>query len=220
MHAPFGGKCRPVPDTHTPHALVHIIRRTAAQVLVALALLAVTVAPARAAASAARTASAQRGCAVVWFDLGETLIHTADDGSISYLPHAADYLRDLRAHHVRVGLITNVPPEWGATDAERAARLRQVIDADWTGRQPFAWDDFTGRVLTPRTTAERKPAPTLFARARSRSGSCHVVYQAETPEELHVAAQTGFLPYQVQRPAPWPPYLPVRAVTTLTRLPA
>lgn len=209
-----------MPDTHTPHTLVHRIRRTAVQALLALSLLAVTVVPARAAAAAAHTASMQRGCAVVWFDLGETLIHTADDGGITYLPHAADYLRSLRAHHVKVGLITNVPPEWGATDAERAAHLRQVVDADWTGRQPFAWGDFTGRILTPRTTAERKPAPTLFARAESRAGSCHVVYQAETPEELQVAADEGFLPYRVQRPAPWPPYLPARVVTALEKLPA
>lgn len=211
---------RSVPVKHTPHTLARLVRRTTVQALLALSLLAVTVAPARAAAAAADAASVQRGCAVVWFDLGETLIHTADDGRITYQPHAADYLRALRAHHVRVGLITNVPPEWGATDAERAAHLRQVVDADWAGRAPFAWDDFAGRVLTPRTTEERKPASTLFERARADAGRCHVVYQAETVEELHVAADAGFLPYQVQRPAPWPSYLPVRAVTTLSRLPA
>jgi hypothetical protein len=219
MSAPEGGKCRPVPDKHTPRTLARLARRTLVQALLALSLLAVTVAPARAAATASGASHASRGCAVVYFDLGETLIHTADDGSITYLPHAADYLHALRAHHVRVGLITNVPPEWGATDAERAAHLRQVVDADWAGQTPFAWDDFAGRVLTPRTVEERKPAPTLFARARADAGRCHVVYQAETPEELQVAAEAGFLPYQVQRPEPWPAYLPVPLVTAMDRLP-
>ncbi len=173
--------CRPVPDKHTPHTLVRTVRRTVVQALLALSVLVVTVVPARAAAAASGAAPAQRGCTVVYFDLGETLIHTADDGSITYLPHAADYLRALRAHHVRVGLITNVPPEWGATDAERAAYLRQVVDADWAGQVPFAWDDFADRVLTPRTLEERKPAPALFERAKADAGRCHVVHQAETP---------------------------------------
>jgi hypothetical protein len=208
-----------VPDNHTPRSLARAARRTAAQALLVLAVLAAAVAPARAAAHHG-PATAERGCAVVYFDLGETLIHTFDDGRIAYLPHAAAYLRALRAHHVRVGLITNVPPEWGATDAERAARLRQVVDADWAGEEPFAWTDFAGRVLTPRTTEERKPAPTLFDRATSQAGRCHAVYEAETPEELQAAAGAGLLPYQVQRPSPWPPYLPVPVVTALNRLPA
>lgn len=209
---------RPVPDKHTPHTLARLVRRRVLKALLALSVLTVTVVPAGAAAAAAD--SAQRGCAVVYFDLGETLIHTADDGSITYLPHAADYLQALRAKHVRVGLITNVPPEWGSTDAERAEHLRKVVDADWAGRTPFAWDDFAGRILTPRTAEERKPAPTLFERAKADAGGCHVVYQAETREELQVAADTGFLPYQVQRPAPWPPYLPAGLVTALKGLPA
>jgi len=206
-----------VPDNHTPHTLARLVRRRVVKALLALSLLTVTIAPAGAAAAAAD--SAQRGCAVVYFDLGETLIHTADDGSISYLPHAADYLQDLRAQHVRVGLLTNVPPEWGRTDAERAERLRQVVDADWVGRKPFAWDDFTGRIRTPRTVEERKPAPALFERAAADAGSCHLVYQAETREEVQVAAGRGFLPYQVQRAAPWPAYLPVGLVTALAGSP-
>ncbi|MFF3692832.1 hypothetical protein [Streptomyces sp. NPDC002221] len=165
---------------------------------------------------ATRSANAQRPCPVVYFDLGETLVHTAEDGSTSYLSGAAGYLRALREHHIEVGLITNVPPSWGATDAERAARLRQEVDATWRGPAPFAWRDFGDRILTPRTEAERKPAPALWQRAMAASGHCRLVYQAETAEEVGAAAAQGFVPYQVGRPHR-PEFLPVGLVELLGR---
>ncbi|WP_369213353.1 hypothetical protein [Streptomyces flavofungini] len=152
----------------------------------------------------------------MYFDLGETLVHTADDGGTSYRPGAAAYLRALRERHIKVGLITNVPSAWGATDAERAARLRKEVDATWQGPAPFAWEDFGDRVRTPRTEAERKPAPALWQRAKAGSGNCRVVYQAETAEEVTVAASLGFVPYQVGL-AHRPPFLPVRLVELLGR---
>ncbi|MET9644772.1 hypothetical protein AB0K71_29090 [Streptomyces syringium] len=165
-----------------------------------------------------RTAAAarERTCPIVYFDLGETLVHTADDGSAGYQPGAASYLRALRLRRIPVGLITNVPPSWGTTDAERAARLRQEVDATWRGPVPFAWKDFGDRVLTPRTEAERKPAPALWQRAKAGSGRCRVVYQAETAEEVRAASSLGFVPYQVGRPHR-PAFLPVRLVELLGR---
>ncbi|MCX5387062.1 hypothetical protein [Streptomyces sp. NBC_00083] len=165
----------------------------------------------------AASATAQRACPVVYFDLGETLVHTADDGSTGYQPGAAAYLRALRAHHITIGLITNVPPSWGATDAERAARLKKEVDATWRGPTPFAWQDFGDRILTPRTDAERKPAPVLWQRAKAASGHCVLVYQAETAEEVQVAASLGYVPYQVDQPH-LPAFLPVRLVELLGRL--
>ncbi|MBY8840351.1 hypothetical protein K7864_03380 [Streptomyces sp. SP2-10] len=161
-------------------------------------------------------ASSERGCPVVYFDLGETLLHTADDGSTDYQRGAASYLRALRERHIEVGLITNVPPSWGTTDAERAARLKQEVDATWRGPVPFAWADFEDRILTPRTEAERKPAPILWERAKAASGRCRVVYQAETAEEVEVAATLGFVPYQVGRPHR-PTFLPVGLIELLGR---
>ncbi|WP_329447737.1 hypothetical protein OG906_33225 [Streptomyces sp. NBC_01426] len=163
--------------------------------------------------SVARTVGRQ-DCPVVYFDLGETLVHTADDGSITYQSGAASYLRALRERHIRIGLITNVPPSWGATDAERAARLKKEVDATWKGPEPFAWKDFGGRILTPRTEAERKPAPALWQRARAESGSCRLVFQAETTEEVKVAASLGYVPYQVGQPHR-PAFLPVALVRLL-----
>ncbi|MEU0052575.1 hypothetical protein [Streptomyces sp. NPDC006309] len=153
-------------------------------------------------------ASGEIGCPVVYFDLGETLLHTADDGTTSYQRGAASYLRSLRERHIRVGLITNVPSSWGTTDAERAAKLKAEVDATWRGPVPFAWEDFGDRILTPRAETERKPAPILWQRAKADSGRCRVVYQAETAEEVMVASSLGFVPYQVGRPHR-PAFLPV-----------
>ncbi|MER5773824.1 hypothetical protein ABT144_05950 [Streptomyces sp. NPDC002039] len=163
--------------------------------------------------SVARTVG-ERACPVVYFDLGETLVHTADDGSITYRPGAASYLRALRERHIRIGLITNVPPSWGTTDAERAARLKKEVDATWKGSAPFAWKDFDGRILTPRTEAERKPAPVLWQRARAESGPCRLVFQAETTDEVKVAASLGYVPYQVGQPHR-PAFLPVELIRLL-----
>ncbi|MFF3312891.1 hypothetical protein [Streptomyces sp. NPDC002952] len=160
--------------------------------------------------------SGERSCPVVYFDLGETLVHTADDGGTTYLSGAASYLRTLREHRIRVGLITNVPPSWGTTDAERAARLKVEVDAAWRGPVPFAWEDFGDRIRTPRTEAERKPSPVLWQRAKADSGQCRVVYQAETDQELTVAASLGFVAYQVGRPHR-PAFLPAGLVELLGR---
>lgn len=160
----------------------------------------------------------QRGCAVVYFDLGETLVHTAEDGSTNYLPGAAAYLRVLRERHIEVGLITNVPSAWGANDAERAARLKKEVGTGWQGSTPFAWDDFGDRILTPRTEAERKPAPALWERAKAGSGGCRLVYQAETVEEIDAAASIGYLAYQVGQPSR-PGFLPVGLIELLAHLP-
>ncbi|WP_190079719.1 hypothetical protein [Streptomyces longisporoflavus] len=168
-----------------------------------------------AAPSVART-GVECDCPVVYFDLGETLVHTAGDGSTGYQPGAASYLRALRERHIRVGLITNVPSSWGTTDAERAARLKKEVDTTWQGAEPFAWKDFGDRILTPRTEAERKPAPALWQRAKADAGHCRVVYQAETAEEVTVASSLGFVPYQVGRPHR-PAFLPVGLVELLGR---
>ncbi|MEU7414638.1 MULTISPECIES: hypothetical protein [Streptomyces] len=152
----------------------------------------------------------------MYFDLGETLLHTADDGSTDYLRGAASYLRALRERHIKVGLITNVPSSWGTTDTERAARLKEEVDATWRGRVPFAWADFGDRILTPRAETERKPAPVLWQRAKAESGRCRVVYEAETAEEVAVASSLGFVSYQAGRPHR-PAFLPVGLVELLGR---
>ncbi|MFJ2746154.1 hypothetical protein ACIO3O_41570 [Streptomyces sp. NPDC087440] len=183
----------------------------------ALCTSAVAATPTEVDAAAVGRIDAQRPCPYAYFDLGETLIHTAEDGSTDYRPGAYAHLRALRERHIKVGLITNVPPSWGATDAERAARLKQEVDATWKGSVPFSWADFGDRIYTPRTEAERKPAPALWQRAKARSGGCAVVHQAETAEEVRAAAAQGFVAYQVGQPHR-PGFLPVPVIELLGRV--
>ncbi|GHA30208.1 hypothetical protein GCM10010329_61770 [Streptomyces spiroverticillatus] len=201
--------------------------RGPARVLLTLATaLAAAAVPCVSASAAASTPPDQKpvertdgrhGCPYAYFDLGETLIHTAEDGSTDFRPGAYAHLRALRERHIKVGLITNVPPSWGATDAERAARLKLEVDATWKGSVPFAWADFGDRIYTPRTEAERKPAPALWQRAKARSGGCAVVHQAETAEEVRAAAAQGFVAYQVGLPHR-PGFLPVPVIELLGRV--
>ncbi|WP_432038892.1 hypothetical protein [Streptomyces cucumeris] len=198
-------------------------RKITARLLLALGGLTAMAVSATAAQGAERlprdnAAKDHRGCVVVYFDLGETLIHTADDGSIRYMPGAAEHLRALRARHIPVGLITNVPSDWGKTDAERAAKLKTVVAEDWKDSRPFAWSDFGDRILTPRTEAERKPAATLWERARGASGDCRLVYQAETTDEIDASRSLGYVPYLVGRPH-WPLFMPVQLISALAHLP-
>lgn len=198
-------------------------RKVTTRLLLALGGLTAMAVPATAAQGDERlpqgnAAKGHRGCVVVYFDLGETLIHTADDGSIRYLPGAAEHLRALRARHIPVGLITNVPSSWGDTDAERAAELKKVIAEDWTDSRPFAWSDFGDRILTPRTEAERKPATVLWERARRASGDCRLVYQAETTDEIKASRSLGYVSYLVGRPH-WPVFMPVQLISALGHLP-
>lgn len=165
-------------------------------------------------ASTGTAEGAGHGCAIVYFDLGETLVHTAEDSSTGYLPGAAAYLRELRERDIEVGLITNVPPEWGETDAERAAALKKEVDGTWKGSAPFAWEDFGDRILTPRTEAERKPAPALWERAKEDADGCRLVYEAETAEETEAAASLGYVAYQIGQPSR-PAYLPARVIERL-----
>ncbi|MEU2157619.1 hypothetical protein ABZ532_21845 [Streptomyces sp. NPDC019396] len=157
-------------------------------------------------------------CVVVYFDLGETLVHTAEDKSIRYMPGAATYLRALRARDIPLGLITNVPSSWGASDAERAAELKRVIDRDWKGSSPFNWSAFGDRIFTPRTEEERKPAPALWQRAKGAAGGCRVVYQAEADEEIRASRELGYVSYLVGRQH-WPVYMPVPLIIALAHMP-
>ncbi|MEV6319221.1 hypothetical protein [Streptomyces sp. NPDC051776] len=198
-------------------------RRITAGTLLALGCLTAAALPAATAQGAERLPhdtgkGLGRGCVVVWFDLGETLVHTAEDGSIRYMPGAATHLRALRARHIPVGLITNVPSSWGNTDAERAAELKKVVDKDWKDSRPFAWSDFGDRILTPRTEAERKPAAALWERARDTSRGCRLVYQAETNDEIRASSSLGFVSYLVGRPY-WPAFMPVPLIAALGHLP-
>ncbi|OJF14979.1 HAD family hydrolase [Couchioplanes caeruleus] len=187
-------------------------------VLAASALTIPAAAPAVAAPAAAPVAAVPDAAApavcdrpVVYFDLGNVLIDTSDWSNVRYEPGALSYLRDLRSRGVDLGLIINIPETWGATQEEKLATMKQYIADRWVEPRPFVWSYFEGRIVLPRTDAERKPAPVLFERALTESAPCVPYYQGEVAAELSAAAQVGLRTYQVGRPGR-PFYLPASQV--------
>ncbi|WP_018348910.1 hypothetical protein [Longispora albida] len=169
------------------------LTRLAAAAAVAAALFVPAASPAAASPERVR-------CSVVYFDLGGTLVDTSDRTAYRYMPGAREHLRLLRVLGVPMGVITNVPPSWGADDAQRAARVREFIAASWAEPEPFPWHYFEAPVLTPRSTAEYKPAPALFERALTAAGQCRAFFQGEDAAEISAAEATGLTGYQIGQP--------------------
>ncbi|GGQ68200.1 HAD family hydrolase [Couchioplanes azureus] len=169
-------------------------------ILAASALTVTAAAPAAASDAVPAAAPAVCNRPVVYFDLGNVLIDTSDWSHVRYEPGALSYLRDLRSRGVALGLIINIPEAWGATQEEKLATMQQYIADRWAEPRPFVWSYFEGRIVLPRTDAERKPAPALFERALAESAPCVPYYQGEVAAELTAAAQVGLRTYQVGKP--------------------
>lgn len=156
---------------------------------------------------------AQTPCAHPWvfFDLGNTLIDTATDANaIRFMPGAAEMLRELKARGLRIGLISNIPPEWGSTTAERYARLKKDVEERWSrdsAHSKIDWALFDEEgILLPASVAERKPALTLFfqalqiARQDEACASCLVPYQGEDLPEIEAARVAGMEAFLIRNP--------------------
>jgi phosphoglycolate phosphatase-like HAD superfamily hydrolase len=127
----------------------------------------------------------------VYFDLGNTLVNTADWDHLKYMPQAREYLRDLKASGFHLGLISNVPESWGATPEAKIAALKNEIAKTWSETDAFDWTVFDS-VLLPPTNQDRKPAPYLFLEARGVAGHCKLAYEGEEAAEVKAATDAGF----------------------------
>ena len=94
---------------------------------------------------------------VMYFDLGDVLIDTHDWDNLRYMPDAHKYVENLKQDGYTLGLIVNIPAEWGKTDAQRMKALKDFVAKTWKEKEPFAWDLFS-KIYVPQTNAERKPA--------------------------------------------------------------
>lgn len=142
-------------------------------------------------------------CARPWvfFDLGETLVDTktSDFKALTFMPGAREYVRHLARKGYPMGLIVNIPANWGRDRAERVATLVKFIDEKWADPAAFDWKIFGERILVPNSDGERKPHPALFqeAQALATAAHCPAVYEGEDATEIKVAAAERMTAYQV-----------------------
>lgn len=143
----------------------------------------------------------------VFFDLGNTIVDTADFTKQHYINGAKDYLKNLRAAGFSIGLTLNIPEEWGTTVVGKFAEIVRFIDgrrkdtpphAQWADGIEFDWNDFDENgVLFPLKNDERKPKPVLFLRALQVAGACGAVFQGEDAAEIATAESLGMANYHV-----------------------
>lgn len=162
----------------------------------------------------------------VFFDLGNTLVAANPGEAMSYIPGAHQYLKDLKKHGFRVGLVTNVPADWGNSSKEKLNRLKKTVMEEWShdpAADPMDWSDFSDAlILLPPGQEYRKPAPYLFKAALSQvileegETKCRVVFQGDDPREVEVAKKEGMLGYVVSRESATP-FPPIEELERLTR---
>lgn len=143
----------------------------------------------------------------VYFDLGDTLVNTKDMKKLRYMPGAREYIDKLAREGYRVGIISNIPEEWGLDYSQKLQRLKEVIKAGWIDEVPFDWKAFDV-VLLPLKNHEMKPAPDLFLQAIQHSDLCPSVYVGENPKEIKAAQATGMAAQLFSEDSP-EPYIPV-----------
>jgi phosphoglycolate phosphatase-like HAD superfamily hydrolase len=155
-------------------------------------------------------------CARPWllFDTGNVLIDTSDFAHLRFMPGAREYLRDARRRGYRIGLIVNIPDEWGRGARDKVAALKRFVAENWADARPFDWTQFAF-VLVPLKDEERKPAPALFERARARIRGCEALYQGEDPAEIEAARKAGLHAHLVGQEGE-PFFLPLDGMKTLS----
>jgi hypothetical protein len=115
------------------------------------------------------------------------------------MPGALEYVQELRRQGYHVGMMINVPEEWGATDEERFKVVKSYVAERWTDPRPMDWSLFDAGVLTPPKDHLRKPHPYLFQKVlkMARDNGTLAVFQGEDAEEIKVAKEVGLLAHSV-----------------------
>jgi phosphoglycolate phosphatase-like HAD superfamily hydrolase len=109
----------------------------------------------------------------VYFDLGDTVISTADMKHLHYFKGVRDYMEDLKRQGFKIGIITNIPETFGVDYDEKLLTLKKVIADGWEENN------------------EMKPAPTLFVKAMNKAEGCPTAYIGESPKEIKAADDLG-----------------------------
>jgi phosphoglycolate phosphatase-like HAD superfamily hydrolase len=126
----------------------------------------------------------------VYFDLGDTVVSTKDMKHLKYMKGAREYMEELKREGFKIGIISNIPENWGMDYDEKFLTLKKMIHDGWDEERPFDWTVFD-EVILPMKNSELKPAPTLFLKAITVAKSCPSVYVGESPKEIKAAADLG-----------------------------
>ncbi len=126
----------------------------------------------------------------VYFDLGDTVISTADMKHLHYFKGAREYMEDLKRQGFKIGIITNIPETWGMDYDEKLNTLKKIIADGWEERDPFDWSIYDDIIL-PLKNTEMKPAPTLFVKAMNKANGCPSAFIGESPKEIKAAEDLG-----------------------------
>lgn len=126
----------------------------------------------------------------VYFDLGDTVVNTKDMKHIKYMRGAREYMDELKREGFNIGIISNIPENWGMDYEEKLLSLKKVIQDGWDDERPFDWTIYD-EVILPLTNSEMKPSPTLFRKAILKASSCPSVYIGESPKEIVAAKLEG-----------------------------
>lgn len=126
----------------------------------------------------------------VYFDLGDTVVNTKDMKHIRYMKGAREYIEDLKREGFKIGIISNIPENWGMDYDEKLMTLKKVIQEGWDEDRPFDWSVYD-EVILPLKNVEMKPAPTLFLKAIAKAESCPSVYVGESAKEIKAAKDVG-----------------------------
>jgi hypothetical protein len=199
------------------------------------------------------SSSAQAACEKPWifFDVGNTLVlaqpdphkegHLLDE---RYVQGVVPYLKKLRSKGYPLGLISNIPPEWGEEDefsqianklTRQLLRTQKAFSEDWKkGERPFDWSyfgtlkgsgdqlTFEGRVYFPTRVEERKPRTCpdcTFNRAleAAKAEGCQALYIGESREEMAAAERAGFIPFWYQAESKHPRFIPENKIRDYMR---
>ncbi len=126
----------------------------------------------------------------VYFDLGDTIVNTKDMKHLKYIRGARVYMDELKREGFNIGIISNIPENWGMDYDEKLLSLKKVIQEGWDEETPFDWSVYE-EIILPLKNTEMKPAPTLFLKAIEKADSCPSVYIGESPKEITAARNTG-----------------------------
>ena len=74
----------------------------------------------------------------LFFDIGNTLLKHLPNRKLEYFPNTLSNIKKLRDNNVRLGIISNIPPSWGATHQKRLEKLKRFIANGLpAGSEPF-----------------------------------------------------------------------------------